>query len=294
LTRNAAAGLVLLAAIGAGVLRARVMDHALASRRYEDVYYVPPPQWLPVVSLGWREALADVLWMRALVYFGDEVIAQGALAHVFDYTDAMLVLDPDFRAVYHWIGTAGIYRPQEPSPADVRRAIDVMRRGIDRFPDDGELAWTLGASLAFELPPLLDDERERDEARSEGADYLALAARLGAAPEWAALANASILDRVGRTDAAVRHLEEMYASVQDEDVRAQIAEAIAAMRSQMEAEAFVEATRAEEEARAGELPYLDEDLYFLVGPRPVTPWREVYRDGFGRLLDDRPELEGEP
>jgi len=217
-----------VASVAAAGLRKGALEHALAGERYEDVYYLPPAEWLPAFSLGWDEALADLLWIRALIYFSDEFLSQGALAHVFDYTEAMLALDPDFRAVYRWIGTAGIYRPHEVSPEQIRRSVAIMRRGLDRFPDDGELAWAIGASLAFELAPLLTDRREREAVRAEGAEYLMMAARLGAAPEWAVLSNAAILDRIGRADAAARHLEEMYARVNDEGVRARIAAALAA------------------------------------------------------------------
>lgn len=258
----------------------RAMDHYVASETYEDVYYVPPPEWLPVFSLGYDEALADLLWSRALVYFGEEMHETGGLRHVFDYTDAMLALDPDFRAVYGWIGTAGMYRPQAITAAEAQRTIEYLRRGHERFPDDGELAWTLGAALAFELPSLLESDDAKQAARSEGAEYLMLAARLGAGPDWLALTGASLLSRVGRAEAAVAHLEELYAMASDERARQEIAAAIAGLRSDAYAAGVVEANRTEDERRARELPYLSPSLYFLVGPRPIARCREVYRDGF--------------
>lgn len=264
----------------AALLRARAMAHYVESETYEDVYYLPPPDALPWVSLGWDRALADLLWTRALVYFGDEMVHGGAVAHVFDYADAMLRLDPDFRAVYDWVATAGLYRPQDVSQADALQTIEILRRGRERFPDDGELAWKLGAALAFEIPSLIDDPGERSAYRAEAAEHLIDAARLGAGPEWLALTNAAILERIGRAQAAADHLEEMYAMSTDERTRAELAGAIAQLRSAAHAEALVEANREEEERRARELPYLSPDLYFLVGPRPVVPWAEIYRDGF--------------
>lgn len=268
------------AAAFASLVRLRAMDHYVASETYEDVYYVPPPEWLPVFSLGYDEAFADLLWTRALVYFGEEMHQRGALAHVFDYTDAMLALDPDFRAVYEWIGTAGLYRPQAITAEDAQRTIEYLRRGHERFPEDGELAWTLGAALAFELPPLLERAEDKEAARAEGAEYIMRAARLGAGPEWLAMTGATLLSRVGRAEAAVAHLEELYALAPSDEARAEIANAIGALRSRAHAEAMVEANRDEEERRLRELPYAPPSLYFLIGPRPVTRWREVYREGF--------------
>lgn len=268
------------------VVRLRSREHVLATQAYEDNYYLPPASWLPVVSLGHQEALADLLWMRSLVYFGEEMVARAGLEHVFDYADAVLALDPDFRAVYHWIGMAGLYQPVAITPDEVHRTLEIQRRGLQRFPDDGELAWSIGATLAFELPPLLSDDEARDAARTEGADYLAMASRLGAAPEWAVLSNASMLARVGRAEAAARHLEEMYATVRDEAIRAEIADRIAALRSDSYARAFAAANQEEELARLRELPYVDPDLYFLIGPRSEPDWRQSFREGHGAIVLD--------
>ena len=80
------------------------------------------PAWEPLVAAresdpsvdpaGWREALADLIWMRALVYYGDEIVHEGDVEFVFEYGDAIEALDPDLVSVYRWVGTAGIYRPQ--------------------------------------------------------------------------------------------------------------------------------------------------------------------------------------
>src|SRR4051812_14264963 len=72
-------------------------DHQQA-QRYEDVYYLPPAEWLPAMSLGYTSALADLLWCRTLIYFGEEIGARGAVRHLFQYTDAVLALDPDYRS----------------------------------------------------------------------------------------------------------------------------------------------------------------------------------------------------
>src|SRR5690606_36908356 len=83
-------------AVASDALRARSHASFASGQRYEDIYYLPPPAALRYVSLGWDEAAADLVWLRALVYFGDELIHEGQVRHVFDYTEAMLALDPRF------------------------------------------------------------------------------------------------------------------------------------------------------------------------------------------------------
>ncbi len=277
--------LTLVGLIGAVDLL-RSTSHATyrSGQRYEDVYYLPPTEWLPVFSLGWDAALADLVWLRALVYFGDEFRHGGAVRHVFEYTEAMLALDPDFQAVYRWIGVAGLYRPQAVAPEDMERAIGLMERGVERFPEDGDLAWSLGANLAFELAPVLDDIERANQARARGLPYLMRAVRLGAAPEWAALSNASLLTRIGRGEQAARHLEEMYLSVSDPATRERIAERIRDLRARNEAEAFVVAMEELEARRTAELPYLPVGLYVQVGPRPPVDVVAPIREGLPQAL----------
>lgn len=247
--------------------RTAATAHYFATQQYEDVYYVPPPEWLPVFSAGYDEALADVLWMRALVYFGDEVRHRGEVAHVFDYADAILTLDPAFRHAYRWVGTASIYRTGTVDPEDVRRAVSYLERGSRAFPDDGEMAWDYGATLLYELVPVLEDAAEKDHYRQLAVEPLETAARKGAGPAWLALTNATQLRRLGRTEQAVRHLEEMYATVQDPDTREQIGLQLENLRSRAYAEALAHANQELETNRMRDYPYLDTALYLLVGER---------------------------
>jgi hypothetical protein len=252
-------------------LRSRSMQHYLATRTYEDIYYLPPPTWLQVMSLGYRRALAQFIWRSALIYFGDEFENRGAVKHVFNYGDAMLALDPDFKRVYRWVGVAGVYTPTGSPPEFIERAIDVLRRGVERFPDDGRLAWDAGATIAYELlPNLPKSDPRRERLSAEANDYMLAAARLGAGPPWLVLTNATALRKLGEKDRELRHLEEMYAIVRDPRVKAQIEVRLAQLRSEAYAEAFRRANEEFEERRRKEFPYLPSTLYFFVAD-PIVP-----------------------
>ena len=293
--------LALVAAMGlvvatSGALRSHAHSSYAAAQTYDAVYYLPPPGWLKVFSLGWDEAAADLIWMRALVYFGEEFAHEGSVEHVFSYAEAMLALDPDFRAVYGWVGVAGLYRPVGITPPDVERAVAIMERGAERFPEDGELAWDIGASLAFELAPILTDPADKDAARERAMPYLMRAVRLGAAPDWMALTNTTFLMQLGQTEHALRHLEEMYSYVEDPRTRQTIADRIASLRERAQADAFVESMRQLEEDRRRDFPYLPADLDLLVGPRPPVDLEAPISRGLPRALsgDATPTFPGPP
>lgn len=283
-----------LAALFLGALRLRgaANAHLVATTAYEDIYYLPPPGALRVAALGHDAALADLLWIRALIYTGDEYTHLGGLRYVFAYTDALLTLDPDFRAVYHWIASAGTYQPEAITIDEVQATLAILERGVARFPDDGELAWDLGATYAFELPAFLATDEERADARLRASPHLMRAARLGAAPPWMMLSNATLLSRIGRAERAVEHLEEMYATVDDPSLRAQIAARIAALRTESHASAFVEMSEAEEGARLRAYPWVHPAMYHLLGPRPAVDVAASLRDGFAaHAFDEGTALE---
>ncbi|MEZ4254393.1 MAG: hypothetical protein R3A78_01560 [Polyangiales bacterium] len=272
---------VVLAILGMTMDRVRghVQAHAIETATYEDMYYIPPPQWLRVMSLGYDEALAGLLWCKVLVYFGEEVVHRGDIEHIFEYTDAILALDPMFKRVYRWAGTAGIYRPTATGVPEVRRSLSYLERASSLFPDDGDLAWDTGATIEFELLPLLPkDDDEIPKLHEEGVRYLETAARMGAGPAWLVLTNATSLRKLGRNEQALRHLEEMYATVQDASTRQQIRTQIESLRSASYAEALERTASELRRHHAADFPYLDETLYLLVGRRPPI-------DGMRLLID---------
>ena len=270
--RLIAAAAILGVLAGVWSLRGRAMDQYLETQTYEDIYYLPPPQWLEVMSLGHRRALADLIWLRALIYFGDEFANRGAVKHVFNYGDSMLALDPDFKRVYYWVGMAGVYTPTGSSPEFMERAIDVLRRGAERFPSDGELAWEAGATIDYELlPHLPKDDPNRERLKEEANDYMMAAARLGAGPAWLVMTNATSLRKLGQTDRELRHLEEMYAIIRDPKVKAQIEIRLSELRNETYAEAFRSTNEEFERRHQEEFPYMPSTLYFFVAdPIDIT------------------------
>jgi hypothetical protein len=259
---------LLLSAAVIDKVRARAQRHFIDTQTYEDLYYLPPSDSLVVGSLGHREALADLLWMKALVYYGEELIHRGGVKHLFHYGDAILALDPDYVRVYRWLASSAIYRTGDVTVEDARAAIRYLEVAARRFPDDGELAWDLGANYAYELAPMLKDQSEKEAARRKGMDYLEAAAMRNAGPAWLVLQTAGELNKLGRHEQAIHHLEDAYAITSDPYVKSQIEQRLAALRSEAYAEGLRRTAQELEAARQRDFPYVDASLYLLLGSRP--------------------------
>jgi TPR repeat protein len=287
--------------IGAMLLADRARDSAQVTyartRRYEDVYYLPPPGQLIAASLGHRAALADLIWMKALVYFGTELSHRGGVVHLFRYTDAMLALDPQFKRVYRWVAGAAIYRTGEVTIDDVYKAIAYLERAARLFPDDPELAWDLGATYAYELVPMLPIGAPREEARKKSLAYLEMAAIHGAGPAWLGLLTSRQLVSLGRKEQAVRHMEDLYATATDPSVKATLEHRIAELRTATYVEAMRAAAQELETSRQRDFPYVGSSLYMLLGARPPFDGAGLRRRGFdplpevGAALADNAERE---
>jgi hypothetical protein len=180
------------------------------------------------------------------------------------------------------MGTLGLYRAAEITADDAERTAAIMERGVRRFPDDGVLVWRTGAVLAFELPHLYEGQPDRQRrARERAMPYLIRATELGAAPPYMMIANASLLERLGRAEEAAAHLEEMYAVTGDVEMRAEMLTLIRALRSEVFASGFADANQSFEDRWGREMPYAPAALYDLVGPVPIVDTTAVLRDGFG-------------
>jgi tetratricopeptide (TPR) repeat protein len=284
-----ALGLLLVLAVAqCGKSREDSQRHFLSTQRYEDVYYLPPPDWLEVFSLGHREALAGLIWLRALVYFGEEIVHRGPSAHLTEYAEAMLRLDPWFKRVYHWIAINSVYRLGKVSREHVQTAIDYLDRGARLFPDDGELAWDLAAFYLYELRPYLKGA-EREEATRKGNEHLRVAILRGTGPVWLALTAASELEKLGQIEHQIAYLQDVYAHTSDEPTREAIRRRMAKLRDRGFAEAFERAEEDLQAARARSFPYLETELFVHVGAKPAFDGKALLLRGF----DPEPLSHGE-
>lgn len=252
-----------LGGYSSNALRSDAMARAIETQSFKDVFYAPPPEWLPVMSLGHREALADVMWIKGLIYFGEALGAKSATAHVYGYVDSILALDPQFARVYRWASTAGIYKPKVELD-DLRRAASYSERGAKQFPDNGQMAWDAGSTIMFELLPKLSDETERKELKARAVRYLETAARRNAGPPWLALANLKHLQALGETERAVHHLQEIYLSSDDPELKKQLEARIADLKGREFTRALQLELQQLRERHASRYPYLPALLFEVV------------------------------
>lgn len=280
LSRALVTAVLIAAALVAGRTRLDSQNHFLSTQHYEDVYYLPPPAWLKVFSLGYREALAGYVWIRTLIYFGDEIVHRGKSKYLYTYADAMIELDPYFVRAYRWVATTGTYRSGATGVPDTLKGIAYLERAARLFPDSGEIAWDLASFYLYELKPQLTDPKQREDATRKGLEHLQVAVLHGAGPAWLALNAAAGMEEMGQREQQIAFLQEAYGQVSSDDVRDQIAVKLARLQSQSFAEAFAREQAAAEADRKRDYPFLDIDLFLQVGKKPAFDHVPLLLNGF--------------
>ena len=232
----------------------------------DDILYLPRVGALKVMSLGHHELTATMVFVRATVYFGGELASKDKKFTWLDnYLDTIISLDPQFELAYRWAGSATMYNGQQITNEAVQRANRFLGRGVEHFPKSWQLPWMIGCNYLFELKT--EDPKQKAEWERIGGDWIRRAALVGSAPSWAGLLAAQIMRKSGRDEAAIRYLEEVYATTTDEETRKEIRNRIVSMRSALEVEQLDRSAREFAEGHRQTVPYGHPDLYVLLGKR---------------------------
>jgi len=254
-------------------------------KNQHDVYFLPPPSQVKIMSLGYRHAVADVLWAHVLVSQGLHSKERRRFENLNQLYDVIYELDPEWRTPYLMADALLSFQAQRMSFEDTIKVREILERGVEQRPHDAEIWLNLGQFVSFMAPAsYLEPEYPEvaEKWRLEGTAYLARAAELSGGDDsrvaWQALGGASILKKSGDESAALRFLERTYERTTDPELRHNIELQIRGLRAahaqtdQAMLGLQVEALRAREEAFKAEIrkefPSITWSMALLLGPRP--------------------------
>ncbi len=143
-----------------------------------DVYVLPPPREVVTLSLGYRAALADLIFGHVLVSAGIHTAEKRAFEFAAAYLQAVNELDPKFRAPYRFADAIITLQTVEVPEQAYRDARQILLRGTRELPYDQELWSSAGQFLAYLAPHQLRDPAEQARFREDGARLLAHACEL--------------------------------------------------------------------------------------------------------------------
>lgn len=181
---------------------------AEALRRYQPRFVaLPRPDIARYLSLGFRAVVADLYWIGAVNYFGDQRNSRVAYGELSNYLELILALDPDFEYAYLFGGMALPWNKGK-GWVNIDEAISILERGAKRFPND----WRLRFQLAFTY----SEYRQRYK---DAGNQLAAAAVLAGAPEYLGRLAARMYAATGDYDGALSIVEQLAGSIDDPRIR---------------------------------------------------------------------------
>jgi len=145
------AAICLAVSMAASVLLLHRVDEIRPRANTEDALYISSPKMVKRASLGFEGLMACIYWTRTVQYFGDRH-AHGSrsyneLAPLLEITTA---LDPKMIPAYQFGAT--FLAPAPPNGAgEPRRAVELMKYGIQHNPDNWHLYYDLGFVYYTEL-----------------------------------------------------------------------------------------------------------------------------------------------
>jgi len=270
--RRMVAGLVFVASVaGVSVVRPKLAETLKGTKEAEEIYTLPPPEALPVVSLGYRSALADVLFTKAIIAHAQHAERKQRYDAVADYLEAIIALDPTLRDVYRFADTLIVYHAVgEPTPELLRRAWRILEVGLELRPGDAELWLSSGQFMAFIAPQWLKDPEEKKAFRARGAQQLTRAAELAGEKRenisWQALAAVGVYTKEGERQAAINHLERAYLVTDSDELREQIAERLAALRRDAEIDRIKRISEGFSQRWKEDFPFVSRTKILVLGP----------------------------
>ncbi|HWP05880.1 MAG TPA: hypothetical protein VNN72_09070 [Polyangiaceae bacterium] len=273
LSRALGVGLFALSAAGIGELRAELLPRFSAVRDKTDTYGLPSPDQVVVASLGYRSALADLLFAHVLVWHGIHFSEKRRLEYAAEYLDTITALDPGFREPYYFGDTLIAVQPVKPRHGDYVNARRLLEKGLRERPGDTELWLSAGQFIAYVAAPWLDDPKEQAEWRLAGARILARACELVGANEnipYNCIAAAGLFNKAGEREANIEFLERVLAVSDDEEIRAQAYGYLERALGERAQETLKQRGERLREAWKADLPFVSLTTELVVGP-PTDP-----------------------
>jgi tetratricopeptide (TPR) repeat protein len=255
-----------------GVGTARLARVRAAAERTDQVLaeapYAPSASSAPMLTLGYRELAADLLFVRLVGYYGSPDNEAHAIASL---AEAIAALDPQFRRNYEFGAVATTSARRGVDNAAHLRAIALLEKAAREFPTHWRYPNLAGQIYLVDLQT--DDPAQRREWNQKGALLLESAARKPNAPAESALVASNLRTRLGQHQRALDGLREMLLITDDRAARERIIEQIAILTSESSDEIAAEmliARKQFERTWHATRPAVPATMFVLVGP-PIAP-----------------------
>lgn len=257
---HALCGLILLAG-ASGLLQ--ILDHERnAVARAEQLAYLPKGEYLKLAVLGYRQVVADMIWLQAVQHIGAKRDTQLGYRWTYHAVDVLTDLDPTFVPPYQATGLfLGVLVGRQ------EEGLAILRKGILHNPSIWQLPFLAGYISYYELcDPVA------------GGEYFRIAAQIPGAPSYLPRLAARMTVESGDPTAALEFLDRFSRSVTDERVREALLQRMKEIVQEKDLR-FLEEAVSRYRAKYEQFPTKVEDLMLrgIIQQLPVDPLGGQYQ-----------------
>ena len=178
-----------------------------APERAEQLAYLPKGEYLRLAVLGYRQVVADLIWLQAVQHIGARKDTQQGYSWTYHAVDVVTDLDPSFIAVYQAAGLfLGVLVGHH------TEALAILEKGMQRNPKAWQLPFFAGYISYYELCD-----------SSAAGRYFRIAAQVPGSPDYLPRLASRMTAVSGQYAAAMEFLERFSRGVSDERLRESLA-----------------------------------------------------------------------
>jgi hypothetical protein len=252
-------------------LRASLAERFHQLRVTNDVYALPSPKQVVALSLGYRSALADLIWGNVLVSYGLHFQEKRNFEFIGNYLDTINALDPKYEAPYRFADTLLTLQPVGAPPEEnYEKAREILLRGMRELPNSPELWSTAGQFLAYIAPGVIKDEKRKQQWRLEGAHAMARACEISESSSnipYHCIVAAGILNKAGSRDAQIQMLSRVLAVNDDPYIQDLARSQLAQLKGELQSDIAPRRNEYFSKAWKNDLSYVSKDTLLVLGPK---------------------------
>ena len=187
-----------------------------AWEEHEELLYLPSGKVLHIVSLGFDQVVADIIFIKMIGYFATHNATDHTYTWLYHMTDITTDLDPYFKFPYVF---AGLMLNLEANQFDNARMI--LEKGISVYPNDWYLPFLLGLNYFFHDGDLI-----------KAAEYFERSNSLEGSPEYLEKLTRTLREHGQTRETTLEFLYYLYNSFTIPEIKAILAERIMEIESE--------------------------------------------------------------
>ena len=169
----------------------------------ESMLYLPSGPYVKTAVIGYDEFVADILWIKAVLYFGKHVGTDRDFKWLYNMLDIITTLDPQYEIAYYFGGIVLAWEED-----NIELSNKILKKGMENIPQYWFFPFHLGFNYFFSL-----DQPEI------GAGYLAIASKLPNCPAYLSSLVGKLYAGSGKQEIALQFFVEGYAEAKRESIK---------------------------------------------------------------------------